>query len=376
MVDKKGYAYAWIIALVFLIFAAWLGWHLHHKISLPEKEMSEAEINVVPIVEKNVAVEKQYIGYVTPINDVSVQPYINGFVSEVLVEGGQKVSAGQQLVVMEQEQYQAALDAANASLSKATADFEYARNYYERIKNAGLKAVSQTETDNAKSSFLASQAVLHQAKANVKQAEVNLGYTVVTSTINGIVGNVALTKGDYISPQNVLFSIIQTNPMRVVFSISDKDYLEENAKEKMFDDERIRLKLANGNVYEYEGVFKYSDNQIDRTTNSVAVYADFENPKQKLMDKAYVTVMVAKDYKGILINKDLVTLQSENSFVYVTEGNIVKKHNVKILAESGNNYVLENNFLPTMKLVAEKITLKPDEQKVKINEISGEKENK
>jgi multidrug efflux pump subunit AcrA (membrane-fusion protein) len=62
--------------------------------------------------------------------------------------------------------------------------------------------------------------------------------------------------------------------------------LEENAKEKMFDDERIRLKLANGNVYEYEGVFKYSDNQIDRTTNSVAVYADFENPKQKLMDKA------------------------------------------------------------------------------------------
>jgi hypothetical protein len=89
-----------------------------------------------------------------------------------------------------------------------------------------------------------------------------------------------------------------------------------------------------------------------------------------------VTVMVAKDYKGILINKDLVTLQSENSFVYVTEGNIVKKHNVKILAESGNNYVLENNFLPTMKLVAEKITLKPYEQKVKINEISGEKENK
>ena len=376
MVDKKEYGYAWIIALVFLIFAAWFGWHLHHKNSLPEKEVSEAEIDVVPIVEKNIAVEKQYIGYVTPINDVSVQPYISGFVSVVWVEGGQKVKSGQRLVVIEQEQYQAALDAANASLSKATADFEYAKNYYERIKKAGLKAVSQTETDNAKSSFLASQAVLHQAKANVKQAEVNFGYTVITSTIDGIVGNVALTKGDYISPQNILFSIIQTNPIRVVFSISDKDYLEENAKEKMFDDERIRLRLADGSIYDYDGVFKYSDNQIDRTTNSVAIYADFENPKEKLIDKAYVTVMIAKDYKGILINKDLVTLQSENSFVYVTEGNIVKKHNVKILAESGNNYVLENNFSPAMKLVAEKITLGQNEQKVRINEISGEKENK
>lgn len=376
MVDKKNFGYAWVVALIFLIFAAWFGWHLYHKNILPEKEPTEAEIDVVSVVEKTIAVENKYIGYVTPINDVDVQPYISGFINEVLVEGGQEVRVGQKLVIIDQEQYKAALDAANASLNKATADFNYAKNYYERIKKAGLKAVSQTETDNAESSFLASQAILHQAKANVKQAEVNLGYTVINSTIDGVVGNVALTKGDYISPQNKLFSIVQTNPIRVVFSISDKDYLEENAKEKMFNDERIRLKLADGSIYDYEGVFKYSDNQIDRATNSIAVYVDFENPQQKLIDKAYVTVMIEKDYKGILINKDLVTLQSENSFVYVSEGNIVKKHNVKILAESGNNYVLENNFLPTMKLVAEKINLQSDNQKVKINEIRNEKENK
>ncbi|MBQ8784453.1 MAG: efflux RND transporter periplasmic adaptor subunit [Alphaproteobacteria bacterium] len=376
MVDKKELGYSWVVALIFLIFAAWFGWHLYHKNILPEKEPTEAEIDVVSIIEKTIAVENRYIGYVTPINDVNVQPYISGFISEVLVEGGQKVKAGQKLVVIEQEQYKAALDAANASLNKAMADFNYAKNYYERIKKAGLKAVSQTEMDNAEASFLASQAILHQAKANVKQAEVDLGYTVVNSTINGVVGNVALTKGDYISPQNKLFSIVQTNPIRVVFSISDKDYLEENAKEKMFADERIRLKLADGSIYDYEGVFKYSDNQIDRATNSIAVYVDFENPQQKLIDKAYVTVMIEKDYRGILIKKDLVTLQSENSFVYVSEGNFVKKHNVKILAESGNNYVLENNFLPTMKLVAEKINLQSDNQKVKINEISNEKENK
>ena len=130
MVDKKRYPYAWIIALIFLIFAAWFGWHLHHKNSFTENKVPEAEIDVVPIFEKNVVVEKQYIGYVTPINDVDVQPYISGFISEVLVEGGQKVKIGQRLVVIEQDQYQAALDAANALLSKATADFEYDKNYY------------------------------------------------------------------------------------------------------------------------------------------------------------------------------------------------------------------------------------------------------
>lgn len=356
----------WAVAVILVIIAFWWGWKYYHSGHKAVIQPATAQVHAVPIVEKTVNIEKKYIGYVTPVNDVAVRPYINGFISEVSVEGGQTVSQGDMLLVIEPSEYKAALNAAEAAAAKAEADFNYARDYYQRIKKAGTKAVSQTETDNARAQFLSAQAAWEGAKAAVEQAKVNLGYTVITSTIGGVVGNVALTPGDYVSPQNLLLTIVQTSPIRVVFSISDKDYLEETRKKSMFDGEQIRLKLADGSIYPLAGKFRYSDNKIDRSTNAVAVYADFENPQRLLVDNAYVTVLVEKQYQGIPVAKDLVTLQPDGGFVYVASGNIVKKHPVEILSEYGNNYVLKNNFGADMRLVTDKVSLRSAEQQMDV----------
>ena len=365
-----------IILLAFFLFFSGKYFYNH----LGQKKVGEnlPEILVEKIIEKDVDIEKNYIGYVTPINSVVVRPYISGFVSDVLVKGGQNVKAGDELVILEQDEYKALVDSAAANVAKANADFEYQEKYYNRVMKAGKKVFSQTEIDDARTKYLAAEAALAQARALLAQNEVNLKYTQIKATIDGVVGNVSLTKGDYISPQSELFSIVQTNPMRVVFSISDKDYLEENEHSAMFDNEVISLKLADGRIYEYKGNFEYADNEIDRNTNSIAVYAKFENPQQMLIDKAYVTVLLAKKYKGILVDKDLVNLEPGGNFVYVEQNGIAKKHQAVILSELNNQYVLKNNFLPDMRLVASKITLGQDEQKIKpiMENIAEEKENK
>lgn len=365
--DGKEKSAIWIlITVILLTFAGWMVWKYHYSAAVSIERKTEPEVHVLPIAEQKVTLEKKYIGYVMPINDVDVRPYISGFIDKVYVNGGKTVSKGEKLLTIEASEYEAALKAAKALELKATADWNYAETYYRRVQKAGTKAVAPSEIDNAKARFLAAKASLENAKAAVAGAEVNLKYTVISATISGIIGNVALTSGDYVSPQSRLLSIIQTTPIRVVFSISDKDYLEEVQKESMFSDEKIRLKLADGSIYPFLGAFRYTDNKIDRSTNAVAVYADFENPQNLLIDNAYVTVLIEKQYDGVLVEKDRVYLQPDGSFIYVEEDGFIKKHQIKILAEYGDNYVLKNDFSSQMRLVKEKVNFRNDNQKVKI----------
>ena len=361
----------WPIVAAAAILAVWTVYE-KHTAKLPAGEQQTLPtVNAMPVIEQNVTVEKQYIGFVKPINDVVLRPYISGFISKVTVQGGQTVKAGDKLAEIDAAAYQAAFEAAEAAVAKSEADFAYAKDYFERVEKAGLKAFSKNEINNARAQYLAAEASLKQAGAAVRQAKVNLDYTDIVAPIDGVVGNVPLTVGDYVSPQSELMTIVQTTPIRVVFSISDKDYLEEIKMPSMFAGENVKLKLADGNIYNINGEFKYIDNKLDRSTNSIAVYFDFDNPQGELVDNAYVTALVEKHYQGVVCPKDLVNLQSDNSFVYVAEGDIVKKHQVKILSEYKNSYILQNDFAAGEKLITDKITLRGDAQKMAITENSA-----
>ncbi len=360
---------SWFSVLLFavLIVIGYWGWHHYQKTPEPQPKDSERTISAAPLAEREVTVDKGYIGYVTPINDVSVRPYISGFIDDIRVKGGSEVKSGDVLLIINQAEYKAQLDAASASVAQAQATYNNSDVYYQRIQKAGTRAVSKTEIDNAKASYLSARAALSQAEATRMQAEVNYNYTIVKATIDGVVGDVALSVGDYVSPQSVLLSVIQYNPIRVVFSITDKDYLDEAGRAKMFEGENIRLKLADGKIYPQAGEFRYADNQIDRATNSIAVYADFANPDKLLVANAYVDVLVEKKYRGIVVRKNLVYLEPDGNYVYVADGDRISKVRAEILSEYGNNnYVLKNTFKPGDNIVLERMNAQDEAGKFKI----------
>ena len=369
MNEKKEYR-DWVFSVLFLIvlgFAGYFAWLYYKKLPDTQKNVSERTLSAAPLIEREVMINKNYIGYVKPVNEVIVRPYISGFIDKVVVKGGAEVKTGDILVILEQSEYKAQLEAAKASVAQAQATFDNNKIYYQRMQKAGKPAVSQTDLDNAKAAFLSSKAALEQAKASQNVAEVNFNYTLVKATIDGIIGDVSLSSGDYISPQSSLMTIIQYNPMRVVFSLTDKDYLDEITQGEIFANENISLKLANGKIYTKSGVFRYTDNQIDKNTNSIAIYADFENPQKELVANAYVDVLLHKKYHGMIVAKNLVLLEPEENFIYVAGANGVVKRAVDIIADYGvSNYLLKNTFHPGESIILDKITDEVSKQKFKI----------
>lgn len=356
-----------VLFFVVLIVAGYFAWQHYKKMPETAEEAVERTVSAAPLIEREAEVEKNYIGYVTPVHDVSVRPYISGFVDEIRVKGGSEVKVGDVMVIIDQAEYKARLDAAKAAVAQAEASFNNSSVYYQRMQKAGARAVSKTELDNAKASFLSAEAALEQAKAALAEAQVNYDYTVIRATIDGVVGDVPLSKGDYVSPENVLLTVIQYNPIRVVFSITDKDYLEEAGRPEMFAGETLRLKLADGAVYPQTGTFGYVDNQIDKSTNSIAVYADFANPDKRLVANAYVNVLVEKKYRGMIVRKDLVYIEPDGSYIYVAGANGVVKTAVDILSEYGNNnYILKNTFTPGESIVLDKMGAGDEGHKFKI----------
>lgn len=378
--EKK--IYSRLLLLIFIL-AVVLVLYLGSTNSADSKDTPNSDdvvtLNVASLKPQNAVYSKQYIGYITPINSVDVLPYISGFLQDVYVTGGQEVKVGDKLVVIKQDEYKAQVDLTLANVMQAQANYNNAKIYYDRLKKVGEKAISKTELDNAKANYLSTQAQVAQAKANYKIAKVNYDYTMINSTINGVVGNVDLTKGDYVSPSSsMLLKIIQYNPIRVVFSITDKDYLDEKANsEGLFVNEKIQIKLSNGEIYPQVGEFKYADNEINKNTNSIAVYADFPNDKKDLVANAYVDVILEKSYpNGIVIKQSLVDMQSDGNYIYIVSDGKLSKRKINIIGPINNDYLIKNEFKNTDYIVLDKVGRIDKNKKIKMHIVDETKEQK
>lgn len=374
-IEEKSNSGWWFLVVALALLLGWY-WFYPHKAKTPAEGMNEnvLEIRAQPIKPEDIKITSQYIGFVTPINAVEVTSYISGYLDDIFVKGGEEVQVGDTLIVIKQDEYKANLALAKAQMMKAAANFENAKAYYNRIKQAGSKAISKTEYDSAKAQFLSSQAAVEEAKANYTLAKVNYDYTVIQAPISGIIGNVTLTKGDYVSPSSgSLVKLIQYNPIRVVFSITDKEYLDEVAQNpnNLFGGENIQIRMSNGKIFEPKGQFKFMGNELNRDTNSLAVYADFENTGKTLIANAYVDVLIDRVFKdGVLIKQSMVSLSPEGNYIYTVNEGKLNKTVVDIVASKDNDYLLRNTFKSGDMLVMDKIGRINPEQKIRVKVIN------
>ncbi|MBQ4472613.1 MAG: efflux RND transporter periplasmic adaptor subunit [Alphaproteobacteria bacterium] len=319
---------------------------------------NELAVSVKKIEPEQVVVTHEYIGHVIAIQAVSVLPYISGFIDQVLVSGGAKVRRGQTLFILKQDQYLAAIDVAKAQLSQANADLEKARLYFERIEQTPNGAISKTELDNARSNFLAAEAVVTSAKAQLKSAEVNYDYTIIQAPIDGIVGNITATPGEYVSPQlNPLAYILQYNPIRVVFSMPDKDFLNLGTDVNFFKTGLLKLKLPNGQVWTGKGSVKFADNKVAANTSSIDLFADFENAEHKLLPGGYVKVLYEEQIAdAIVVNRQWITTHPNGDFVYVLKDNMITKVPVRLGASIQKRVLVVSGLKQGDLLIVDPIT--------------------
>ena len=287
---------------------------------------------------------QEFMGHVEPIEKTDLRAQIDGTIAEVAFTEGSMVKAGDLLFLIDPRVYEARVAQAKAALEKAKASSENADRYYARISAVDKRSVTEAEIDQAYATMLEARAAIAQCEADLKSAEINLGYTRITAPISGRIGKSLLKKGDYVAPSmGSLARIVQTDPVRVVFSIPDKELLqgrrviEEHGKIEAI---RAQLRLADGSIYEHNGESDFVSNEIDSATATLAIRYRFANPNQFLVSNGYVTVLLseAEPKEVIAVPTGAVLANATGDYVYLNVNGTAVRRIVK-LGETQGGYI-------------------------------------
>ena len=254
----------------------------------------DIRLPVVEVVDVADFKVKTYPGRVVPVAQVNIVPQVSGEILEVGFENGSVVKEGDVLYVLDSVKYEAAVKSAEAKVAETKALQQYAeRNYARHLKLVDSRAVSQDAVDNSLSARDSARAALAAAQADLAVKRDSLEHCRITAPISGKIGTTLFTRGNYVTTSSgTLVTLVQNSPIRVRFSISNRDYLDlfgaSGARIKA--EAVIGLALANGGDYPEAGEIEYVENAGDELTDTIQVYALFRNESRMLKPGGTVTV--------------------------------------------------------------------------------------
>jgi membrane fusion protein (multidrug efflux system) len=287
-----------------------------------------AEVTVVAATPKNFPVTFEYVGQTQGSKDVEVRARVTGIIEKRLFDEGARVKAGQPLFIIDARQYQAQVAAANADVARAQAQKAQADRELARLRPlAERKAIGQKEADDAASNADLANAAVKAAQAKVSELSVNLGYTKVVAPITGLTSRALKSEGSLATANDTLLTIIsQTDPIWVIFSISENEQLRLNRaaaanqlalpKDNAYE---VTIKLSDGSTLPRKGRINFSDTRINPTTGTYEMRAEVANPDGALKPGQFVRVILqgAERQNVIAVPQVAVMDGPQGKFVYV-----------------------------------------------------------
>lgn len=288
-----------IVLAVVCIVGGWIAREL-----FPEAKPAENPMAAMAGMAQTVAVTnaqmraynrpETFVAHAEPVQEVDLLPQVDGYILEMKFKEGDTVKAGDLLYVLDDERYRAVVNQRKADLEAAEAEARRAKRYYERMQNADARGITQLERDNAEAQNDSAAAAVLQAKANLVVAEYDLKKAKVIAPISGQIGKSSAHVGDYVAPsKGALARIVQIDPMRVSFPMTDRAYIAWREAQKRGEAEamRLRLKLADGSEYSERGSWDFDDNEMSASTATIQMRLSFPNPDRLLIPNSYVTLL-------------------------------------------------------------------------------------
>lgn len=345
---------------------------------------------VAALSAETVPIYGEYVARSEARETVEIRSRVAGFLEKVLFEEGSRVKAGQLLFVIDQRPYQVALQAARGGLAQAQADLNKARMDVARLKPLVAEdAAPQMDLDNAESAVQFSQASIERAKAAIADAELNLKFSEIHSPIGGIIGKQAVTEGNLVArDQTLLTTLSSWDPMRVVFSISEVDYLhrtQQPGEGSPFVPAKnaapFELILADDSVYPHRGSLSFLDRALSPTTGTLNVYVSFPNPDGLLRPGLFGRVRVVLEEKPdalLLPQRALQVMQGVQMVLVVGENDEVSLRTVTLGRRYRDFFIVREGLEPGERVVVEglqravpgrKVT--PTQQSISPEKIEG-----
>lgn len=264
-----------------------------------------------------------YPGRVVPIAQVDVTPQVSGEILEVCFANGAEVKEGDVLYRLDPVRYEAAVKNAESKVAECRAKASYAEHSYSRYRNLpGSRGVSQDEIDNSLALRDSSRAALAAAEAELVAAKDDLKHCTVVAPISGRIGSTAKTKGNYVrAGEAVLVSIVQLSPIRVRFSVSNREVLDVFGGDvaSRRDAASVSVALANGKSLGESGEIEYAENAADSFTDTLTLYSLFGNESLALVPGGTVAVTLSpkEGVMRVAVPASAVLQDTQGPYVWV-----------------------------------------------------------
>ena len=259
--------------------------------------------------------------------DIAIRPQVSGFITKVHVDEGQQVRKGQVLFTLDQVQYQAAVDAAQAAIRVAESAVNTAQLTADNKRRLYDKnIISEYEWQMADNPLKQAKAQLASANAQLVTAQKNLAYTVVTAPSDGVIGSIPNREGSLASPSSMepLTTVSDNSEVYAYFSLNEKDILgmTDNGARSLNSSvdamPPVSLRLANGEIYPEKGKVATVSGVIDNTTGAATVRALFNNPSGMLRSGSTGSVLIPNSFEKVIIIPQSATSELQNiRFAYV-----------------------------------------------------------
>lgn len=326
----------------------------------------------IPVVVESVGVQDveifgEYVGRVRARQFVEVRARVEGYLEKMLFEEGKKVERNQPLFIINQDLYRARVDKAAAQLKKDEAqelktgrDVERLRPLYEQ------NAASQLDLDNAVAAYESAKANVAMSKADLAQAELELGYTTVRSPITGYISERYADIGTLVGTgtKALLATIVASDTVLVDFSLTALDYLRSQRRNVRLGEQdtsrswqpTVTVTLADNSVYPEKGLVDFAEPQVDPKTGTFGVRAEIPNPDRQLLPGQFTRVKLLLDVRedAVVVPTKAVAIEKGGAHVYVMRrDSTAEKRLIETGPEFGNYVVVERGLGAYEKIVTE-----------------------
>lgn len=292
-----------------------------------QQQMPVPQIATMTVEYGNSELESAYPVTIKGRTDIAIRPQVSGFITKVHVDEGQQVRKGQVLFTLDQVQYQAAVDAAQASIRVAESAVNTAQLTADNKRRLYDKnIISEYEWQMADNQLKQAKAQLASANAQLVTAQKNLAYTVVTAPSDGVIGSIPNREGSLASPSSMepLTTVSDNSEVYAYFSLNEKDILgmTDNGARSLNSSvdamPPVSLRLANGEIYPEKGKVATVSGVIDNTTGAATVRALFNNPSGMLRSGSTGSVLIPNSFEKVIIIPQSATSELQNiRFAYV-----------------------------------------------------------
>ena len=321
--------------------------------SKKEKEEHETKFLVTSPLKQDTTITETFVSQIHSISHIELRAQEKGYLQKIFVDEGQQVKKGQLLFQIMPNLYE-------AELKKARAETSFAEIEYKNTASlASRNIVSSTELAMAK-------AKLEKAKAEQALANVHLQFTEIRAPFDGIIDRFHVRLGSLLEEGELLTNLSDNRKMWVYYNVPEAQYLDYKNNVKKGKPVRVKLQLANGQIFPHTGVVETIEGDFNNETGNIAFRATFPNPDGLLRHGQTGNILMTIPLKNAMLIPQKTTFEVlEKKYVYVVdkEGK-VRSREITVAAELPHIYVVQRGLKETDKILLEGLRKVQENEKI------------